>query len=318
MRAFVLGGGGSLGAMQVGALVAMFERGIYPDMLIGCSVGALNAAMVAHEHSWNGLEKLIKIWNRVQRQDIYPGGTFTYIWRALTRQEGLVDNRHLYNYLVRSGLDPELQFGDIQEIPLFITTTSLRTGDLHVFGPSPSDCVIDALMASSAQPPYLAPWEVNGERYIDGGAITPLPLRVALERGATEIYALRIVGESVNERVNKKQAQSHVRGMTNLVRHSIAMMIQQQAEYDLYLTRQWPNVKLRQIQLANTQVSRMDFGASSMLMRQGYEAALDQLGERPLHRHVVTADCSSASDDEPVHRPLALPAVHKALYTAAD
>ena len=47
-------------------------------------------------------------------------------------------------------------------------------------------------MASTALTPLHPPWEVNGERYVDGGTVTPLPLRVALERGATDIWALHL------------------------------------------------------------------------------------------------------------------------------
>ena len=56
------------------------------------------------------------------------------------------------------------------------------------------DRVLDALMASTALTPLHPPWEVNGDRYVDGGTVTPLPLRVALDRGATEIWALHTEG----------------------------------------------------------------------------------------------------------------------------
>ena len=314
MRAFVLGGGGSLGAMQVGALIAMFERGIYPDMLIGCSVGALNATVMARDYSWKNLEALMALWNQVRGRDIYPGGKLNFAWRVLTRQEALVDNRNLYRYLVKSGLEPSLRFGDIRDVPLFVTATNLSTGQLHLFGESHDDTVLDALMASSAQPPYLAPWEVKGTRYIDGGAVTPLPLRVALEQGATEIYALRIENQPKD---GQAIVQPTVRGMKNVVHRSISMMIQQQAEYDLYLARQWPNVQLHQIELTNTEVSRNDFTASSTLIQQGYDAAMAHLDNQPRHRREVPRSIVVEEPERAIF-PVTFANRQSELYAAAD
>ena len=85
-----------------------------------------------------------------------------------------------------------LSLAGLQGARLFVTATHLRTGRLHVFGDDPNDRVLDALMASTALIPLHPPWEIDGEKYVDGGTVTPLPIRVALERGATEIFALHI------------------------------------------------------------------------------------------------------------------------------
>src|SRR4051794_4705717 len=71
--AFVLAGGGSLGAVQVGMLQALAARGIAPDLLVGASAGALYAAFVAgHGFDERGLDELASVWRRLRRHDVFP------------------------------------------------------------------------------------------------------------------------------------------------------------------------------------------------------------------------------------------------------
>src|SRR4051794_12063422 len=71
--AFVLSGGGSLGAVQVGMLQALAARGVKPDLLVGASVGALNAAFIGgHGFDDASLDDLATVWSRVRRQDVFP------------------------------------------------------------------------------------------------------------------------------------------------------------------------------------------------------------------------------------------------------
>src|SRR5687768_13779678 len=72
--AFVLGGGGNLGAIQVGMLQAVMERGIKPDVVVGCSVGAINAAAVAANPTVSGIELLRDIWISIRDDVICPAG----------------------------------------------------------------------------------------------------------------------------------------------------------------------------------------------------------------------------------------------------
>ena len=71
--AFVLSGGASLGALQVGMLQALYERGIVPDLLVATSVGALNAAFVASRpQTVTTARELGRVWRNLQREDIFP------------------------------------------------------------------------------------------------------------------------------------------------------------------------------------------------------------------------------------------------------
>ncbi|MBV7330870.1 patatin-like phospholipase family protein [Chloroflexi bacterium TSY] len=271
MRVFVLGGGGNLGPLQVGALKALLLRNIYPDAIIGCSVGALNAIALAKNVSLESIQELIQIWDSVNRRDIYPGNTLNRVWRILTNQDSLHDNRNLVTFLQKHGLHPTLTFGDVAKIPLYITTTHFDSGRLRVFGHSENDRILDATMATTAAPPMHAPWEINGERYIDGSTITPLPLRIALEIGATEIYALRI--EHFHE-LDTGENKKEISGTAGVLHSTISTMMRQHVDYDLALVKARKDVVLHQMLLkAPKSFPRNDFGHSERLINIGYQSA---------------------------------------------
>ena len=70
--AFVLPGGGSFGAIQVGMLKALADHAVKPDFLVGSSVGALNSAYFAAAPHRDGVDRLEKIWRSLRRQDVFP------------------------------------------------------------------------------------------------------------------------------------------------------------------------------------------------------------------------------------------------------
>ncbi len=269
MRAFVLSGGGNLGPLQVGALRALLERGIEPEVIVGCSAGALNAAWLARDVSLEQLDRLADIWRQVTVHDVYPEGRIRSLWRLACGADSLHDNRNFYAFLQRMGMTPAVCFGDLAA-PLYVTATNLRTGKLHVFGDSPHDRVLDALMASTALTPMHPPYEIDGECYVDGGTITPLPLRVALERGATEIYSLRIVDQTL-----KNPPKTIMRGMVGLISRNVTTMLHLQAEHDLLLTRDAGNVMLHHMELGLEDApSALDFSQEERMFEAGYAAGV--------------------------------------------
>ena len=273
MKAFVLSGGGNLGPLQVGALRALLERGHVPDMVVGCSAGALSAAFLAREASLAQIERLADLWRSVRRRDIYPGSGLAGLWRFLSGKDSLYDNRSFYAFLQRQGTTPMETFATMGDARLYVTATHLRSGRLHVFGEDDGDRVLDALMASTALPPMHPPWLVDGEQYIDGGAVTPLPVRVALAHGATEIYALHI-GNLMTE----LPENGLVRGMLQLLNRSVLTMLHLQAEHDLLLARTARHVRMVYFPLRVTNPPRQtDFSQADRLIDQGYQIACRRL-----------------------------------------
>lgn len=289
-RAFVLSGGGSLGAMQVGALRLLLEQRIFPDMVVGCSVGALNATFLATAVTAEEMDLAAAVWRRVTTERVYPGGRLRILWRLLSGQDSLHDNRSFYGFLQESGCTPALTFGDLQGAQLFITATHLRSGQLHVFGDSPHDRVLDALMASTALTPMHPPWEINGEKYVDGGTVTPLPLRVALERGATEIYALHL------HRPGAEPSPKRLRGVAAHINQAVSTMLRLQANHDLHMTETARRVRLHYLPLwSDDPIEPADFGHSPSLIEQGYARAASLLG------HGDSATLIDAETPNPPH-----------------
>jgi NTE family protein len=271
-RAFVLAGGGCLGAMQAGALRAMLERGIRPTEIVGCSVGAINGAFLAVEPSLAQVEKLAHVWRTVTRGRVYPGGRPTMLWRVLTGKDSLYDNRGYYAYLQEIGWQPALTFGDLAGADFYVTATSLRTGGLHVFGERSSDCVLDALMASGALPPMLSPWSIDGERFVDGGVTTPLPVRVALDHGCTEIFAFDLGCPPPDS--NKGE----MRGLAAHLAETASIMLHSQVQHDAELAEHTRGVKLYYVALrAPYPLEPIDFSHGAELMDVGYRHTVDYL-----------------------------------------
>lgn len=278
-RTFVLSGGGALGAMQVGALRALLEHNVLPDTLVGCSVGALNAAHIAREVSLEQVDHIAGIWRKVSRRIVYPGGRMSVLWRIASGQDSLHDNRAFYQFLQDSGCTPALTFGGCHGAHLYVTATVLRSGRMHVFGDNPNDRLLDALMASTALTPLHPPWEINGERYVDGGTVTPLPLRVALDRGATEIWALHLLDErgrnaeaEAQSAVARDQGEPPVHGVAGHINKAVSTMLQLQVEHDLHLVSGERRVKFHHVALvAPHRIEPTDFSQAEALMEAGYE-----------------------------------------------
>ncbi|WP_374687883.1 patatin-like phospholipase family protein [Promineifilum sp.] len=192
MLAFVLSGGGSRGALQVGALQALLEAGIKPDMIVGTSIGAINAAWLASNPTLEGVEELKKLYATVVADDLFPGGNKVAALSLVLRLPSL-----FANVGVKSVLDhylPVERFGDLT-LPCYVVATDMDTGVNHVFGDNPDDRLVDGLMSSTAMAPLHPSWEVNGHTYADGGLGAMLPVMEAVERGATEIIGLNLASQ---------------------------------------------------------------------------------------------------------------------------
>src|SRR5436190_4723258 len=100
--AFVLGGGGNLGAIQVGMLQALFEAGITPDVVIGCSVGALNAAGVAADPTLDGVRNMRQTWLELTGDELFPSGRISGLWMLGRRGHAIQPNTGLRDLIARA------------------------------------------------------------------------------------------------------------------------------------------------------------------------------------------------------------------------
>jgi len=192
--AFALSGGGSRGALQVGAMYALLECGLQPDLLLGSSIGAVNAAYLAlNGFSKESLDKLSAAWLSPGAMDLLPAN---YLWltvRAMFGRSARDPSRQVREFFIAHGLSPELCFADIKQAQLVIISSDLNTGKPILHGEHPQDKVLDALLLSTALPPWFMPVRKQERYLVDGGVVSNLPVEPALKLGATEIVALDLI-----------------------------------------------------------------------------------------------------------------------------
>jgi NTE family protein len=181
---YVLGGGGSLGAVQVGMLQALAERDIPPDLVAGTSVGSLNGAVLAADPR-GAANRLSHLWARMSRDRVFPGGLLA---QARTLQH---TRTHLFQStglrtVISDFLGAELTFADLA-LPFAAVTTDIATARPRVLREGP---LLPALLASSAIPGIFAPVELGAQRLYDGGLVANVPMRQAVALGARSLIVL--------------------------------------------------------------------------------------------------------------------------------
>lgn len=184
--AWVLGGGGNLGAVQVGMLRALSDRGEVPDLVVGCSVGALNGLAMATDPSPDGVERLRRIWLDVRGDDLFPATKISGPWMLLKKSPSLYPDHG-----IRSLIDACAPYDHIEEypIPFECVATNLQTGRAHWFDRGPVD---RAVLASAALPAALPPVEIDGQHFIDGAVVDNVPISRALHHRVDRIVVLHV------------------------------------------------------------------------------------------------------------------------------
>ncbi len=186
--AFVLSGGGNLGAGQVGMLRALVEAGIEPDVVIGCSVGALNGAAFAAQPTLAGIDRLEALWVGMARgePDLMPiRGLVPTAAQAIRRGLSLHDPGPLRDVLTTH---LPATFEDLA-LPFWAQAADLDSAEEYWFDSGP---LVPALMASAALPGVFPPVLYHGRRLFDGGVIGEMPVSQAIATGATDIYLLQV------------------------------------------------------------------------------------------------------------------------------
>ncbi len=264
--AFVLGGGGARGALQVGALRALLEAGFYPDLWVGTSVGAINATYLAmHGFTAEGLAGLEAAWREAAGADLLPAN---YLWltvRVLFNRAGWRPHHRMRDFFIAHGLPPDLRFADVQGVRLILVAADLNTGQAVLYGVDPQQSVLEGLLASTALPPWVHPLEKEGQLLMDGGAVSTLPIEPALAHGAREIVALDLV--------DPREVPVQAHGFGPFLGKLMNTVEQRQIEMEMALARA-EGVPVHHLRLqAERPVPIWDFGHTETLMAQGYSAA---------------------------------------------
>ena len=184
--AFVLGGGGVLGAVEVGMLRALLRAGYRPDVVVGTSIGAVNGVLVAADPSEAVTDRLVRLWSSPEAADVYGDSIARQLRRFAART-------HLHSplplrRLLESELGEQSTFADLK-IPFRCCAASIERAAEHWFDSGP---LVEAVLASSSVPGLLPPMEFDGEHFVDGGIVNSIPIGEAVRIGAKLIFVLQV------------------------------------------------------------------------------------------------------------------------------
>ena len=182
--AFVLAGGGSRGAVQVGMLQELIRRDIRADRVDGASVGAINGASYAGQPNMENAEQMANIWRALKGTEIFPRGPLDGPWAFIQKRPSVHANTGL-RAIIEAGIDYE----NLEDatIPIEVVTASLTDGRERWIGHGPA---VEAVLASSAIPSIFPPVIIDGDVLVDGGVVNNVPISRAIEAGCDRIYVL--------------------------------------------------------------------------------------------------------------------------------
>lgn len=199
--AFVLSGGGARGALQAGALKALLEYGERPDVLIGTSIGAWNAAWLARNPTLAGIAELEAAWHTTHpwrvlldmdppphtpSQALVSMRIFSVARRLTAGYPSLYSDAGMQHFIERYLKDAT--FEDMA-MPLRIIAADITNGVRTIFSSGP---VAPAVLASSAIPGVFPPVRIGDTVYVDGGTLDNCSIETALELGARRIFILDV------------------------------------------------------------------------------------------------------------------------------
>jgi NTE family protein len=280
--AFVLSGGGSLGAVQVGMLEALAARGVQPDLLIGTSAGALNAAYIAgHGASEGALDDLASVWARLRRRDVFPLQPARLGAAALGRVPSLCPDGALRR-LVRA----HIAFDKLEDaaIPMHVVATDVRSGEEVLL--SDGDAV-DAIVASAAIPAVFPSVRIGDKELVDGGVADNAAVSQAVALGADVVYVLPTGYACALEDAPATPLASALHALTLLIEQRLILEVAHFAE----------QIDIRVLPpLCPLSVASTDFRHGALLIDRGRTATdrwLDEGGPKlahperflSLHRH---------------------------------
>jgi NTE family protein len=218
----VLQGGGALGAYQVGVYMALSEAGIEPDWVIGTSIGAINASIIAGSPKAERIDRLDDFWRRMEHGQ-YIDSPFLPAWAAAAARNmlavtqgipaffrpnpaafvsphaplGTEDAGYYSTAPLRSTLEDLVDLDQLNsgEVRLTVGASSVRASEMRYFDSRDMHLGLDHIMASGALPPAFPAVRIDGELYWDGGILSNTPVEVVFDdnpRRNSMVFAVHI------------------------------------------------------------------------------------------------------------------------------
>lgn len=183
--AVVLSSGANMGAVQVGVLRALVEHGVHPDLVVGCSIGALNGAALAQDPTVGGVARLEAAWTTAGPRGVLPRQWLPAV-ALIRRTESMASRDGLHRLIERSVA--ATSFADLA-VPFHCVATDVEACADAWFSEGP---LVEALLASSAMPAVFPPVSIDGRCYIDGAVVDDVPVRRAVALGARTVYVVEV------------------------------------------------------------------------------------------------------------------------------
>jgi NTE family protein len=246
-------------------LQALTEAGIRPDLLMGTSVGAVNAAWMAGRPDHTGALKLGEIWLGLRRQTIFPLSPWSSARGLLGQSNHLISNSNL-----RVLLESHLPFERLEEaaVPVHVAATELKTGRAVLMSSGPA---VPALLASTAIPGIFPPVSIGRREFIDGGVANHTPVAAAIELGATRIFVLPVGYPWL------RQEPTNALGMAL---QALARFVEQKLDAEVAACRNLADIQVLPT-LEAPAVSPADFTHTEELITRGYKSTRKFLGSLP-------------------------------------
>ena len=260
VNAFVLSGGANQAVAQVGMLRALLERGFFPDVIVGTSAGALNAAALATTPPQDKVDELEQVWLDVRGDQLFPGGTWKRAWNVLRRDDHLSSNDGLLSLLEQAV--PAEDFADL-EVRLRVVTTDLDSGDEIVIVGGP---VRPALLASAAIPGIFPPVELHGHRLVDGAVVNLVPISHAFAGPTDRVFVLD---------VSDPMGDRPIRSPLDVAVRAFAISRDQRFELELQWIPDGIDVVVLPAPIDDREF--FDFSGGDALIKQAHQLALQAL-----------------------------------------
>ncbi|HUU78091.1 MAG TPA: patatin-like phospholipase family protein [candidate division Zixibacteria bacterium] len=259
--AFVFSGGASLGALEAGALKAIVEEGIKPDLVLGTSVGSLTGAMFAFNPTMEAVKIIEKVWLNIKVWNVFSPSPITPVVNFTTSGQYLISPKNLRKLILEN-----IPYTRIEEtqVPLYIIGTDIKSGVEVVFD---KGLVIEALLSSTCIPGIFPPQHMKGFAVVDGGLLNNTPISTAVRLGAERVIVFPI-GVPSPEQEPKNLLEILIRTFIYLLNRQLATDIQlYKNKVDLIIVPPPDSVN----------VGPHDFSKSKFLMDEGYKKAKEWL-----------------------------------------
>jgi NTE family protein len=246
--------------MQAGMLRALYERDVVPDLLIGTSAGALNAAFLAtRPPSLTTINELTRVWRGMRREDIFPFAVRTLLGGVSSKSNHLVPDHGLRRFLRRH---LQLELIEHATIPLHVVAFDVLAGQEVLLSRGPA---LEGLLAATAIPGVFPPVRWGRQHLVDGGVVNNTPISHAVELGAERVYVLPT-------RSGPRTLERPHRGALEAASHAMTLLLDVRLRADI--ARYGEEAELIVLPAVNSRgVQPTDFGQAGTLIDDTLTAA---------------------------------------------